>query len=47
MARIGYSAGFSTLAALNLVFMLPVVVLAFNGKAIRDKQGVPEVHIDL
>jgi hypothetical protein len=47
MARIGYSAGFSALAAINLAFLLPLFYLVFNGRAIRDSQGVPKEHQDL
>lgn len=47
MGRVGYSAGFSTLAAINFTFLLPLFFLVFNGRAIRDNQGVPKEHQDL
>jgi hypothetical protein len=47
MSVIGYAAGFSLLAAINLAFLLPLVFLVFKGQAIRESQGVPKEHQDL
>jgi hypothetical protein len=46
-ARVGYTAAFSALAAVNALFLVSLVVLAVAGERIRERQGVPKEHEDL
>ena len=44
---VGFDASFGTLAAINLVLLLPLVFLIWKGESIRAKQGTPTDHNDL
>jgi hypothetical protein len=43
----GFDASFATLAAINLVLLVPLVVLIFKGEKIREWQGTPQDHTDI
>ncbi len=45
--KVGFDASFATLAAINAILLIPLVLLVFFGERIRDKQGVPKEHQDL
>ena len=42
----GFDVAFSTLAAINLVLILPLVYLLFRGESVRRWQGTPKDHAD-
>ena len=44
---VGFDASFATLAAINLVLLLPLFVLIWKGEKIRDWQGMPKDHSDI
>jgi hypothetical protein len=44
---VGFDTSFSTLAAINLVLLLPLVLLIRKGEQIRAWQGTPKDHIDI
>ncbi|KAK5122142.1 hypothetical protein LTR85_004388 [Meristemomyces frigidus] len=43
----GFDASFSTLAAINLVLLLPLVFMIFKGQKVREWQGTPKDHADI
>ena len=43
----GFDAAFATLAAINPVLLIPLVVLIFKGEKIREWQGTPKDHADI
>lgn len=43
----GFDAAFATLAAINLVLLLPILFLIWRGERIREWQGTPKDHADL
>lgn len=43
----GYDVAFSTLAAINLVLLLPIVLLLWKGENIREWQGRPNDRQDI
>ncbi len=45
--KAGFDAAFSTLAAINLVLLLPLVLLVWKGEEIREWQGAPKDHADI
>ncbi|KAK0318312.1 hypothetical protein LTR82_010700 [Friedmanniomyces endolithicus] len=45
--KAGFDAAFSTLAAINLVLLLPLVLLVWKGEEIREWQGTPKDHADI
>jgi len=45
--KVGFDASFSTLAAINLVLLLPLVLLLWKGENIRERQGTPKDHSDI
>ena len=45
--NLGYGESWGTLAAINLVTLLPLLWLIKSGQSIRERQGVPEFHRDL
>ena len=44
---VGFDTSFSTLAAINLVLLLPLILLVWKGEKIRQWQGTPKDHADI
>ena len=45
--KIGFGGAWGTLAAINFVTWIPLVVLIWKGQRIRERQGEPNLHKDL
>ena len=43
----GFGVAWGTLAAVNFVAWLPLLVLIWKGEEIRKRQGTPRMHVDL
>lgn len=44
---VGFTASFTTLAAINLVLLVPLFFLIWKGESIREWQGTPNDHADI
>ena len=45
--KVGFDASFSTLAAINFILLLPLLLLIWKGEKIREWQGTPKEHTDI
>jgi len=45
--KVGFNVSFATLAAINLVLLLPLLLLIWKGDKIRARQGTPKDHADI